>query len=125
MGFGEAIKSGFQNYVTFSGRAARSEFWYWALFNALVSIAAGIIDAAVFSDSGLSPINSLASLALFLPSLAVAARRLHDLDRTAWWLLLILTGIGIILLLIWDCMRGTMGSNRYGEDPLGPQLQPA
>jgi uncharacterized membrane protein YhaH (DUF805 family) len=50
--------------------------------------------------------------------LAVSARRLHDLDRTAWWLLLLLTGIGIILLIIWYCMRGTSGPNRFGPDPL-------
>jgi len=125
MGFGEAINSGFRNYVTFSGRASRSEFWYWALFNFLLSIAAGIIDVALFPDNGLSPFNSLVSLALFLPSLAVGARRLHDIDRTAWWLLLILTIVGSILLIIWACLKGTPGPNRYGEDPLGPELQPA
>jgi uncharacterized membrane protein YhaH (DUF805 family) len=58
------------------------------------------------------------SLALMLPGIAVSARRLHDLDRTAWWLLIALTGIGVILLLIWDCMKGTTGSNRFGVDPL-------
>jgi uncharacterized membrane protein YhaH (DUF805 family) len=57
-------------------------------------------------------------LVLLLPGLAVSARRLHDLDRTAWWLLLLLTGIGVILLIIWDCMRGTQGPNRFGPDPL-------
>jgi uncharacterized membrane protein YhaH (DUF805 family) len=64
------------------------------------------------------PVHSLASLALFLPGLAVSVRRLHDLDRTGWWLLIILTGIGLILLLIWFCLRGTTGPNRYGPDPL-------
>jgi uncharacterized membrane protein YhaH (DUF805 family) len=47
------------------------------------------------------------------------ARRLHDLDRTAWWLLIVFTGIGLILLLVWDCMKGTTGPNRFGADPLG------
>jgi uncharacterized membrane protein YhaH (DUF805 family) len=53
-----------------------------------------------------------------LPGLAVAARRLHDIDRTAWWLLILLTGIGAILLVIWYCFKGTPGPNRFGPDPL-------
>jgi uncharacterized membrane protein YhaH (DUF805 family) len=74
----------------------------------------GILGSIVHSGS----LWTLSSLALFLPSLAVSARRLHDLDRTAWWLLLVLTGIGIIVLIVWDCMKGTAGSNRFGPDPL-------
>ena len=118
MNFTQAIASGFQNYVNFSSRAARSEFWFWALFAFLATAAAGLVDLALFAGSAVSPLQSLVSLALFLPGLAVSARRLHDLDRTAWWLLLIFTGIGIILLIIWDCMRGTAGPNRFGPDPL-------
>jgi uncharacterized membrane protein YhaH (DUF805 family) len=115
MQFGEAIKSGFNNYVTFSGRAARSEFWYWTLFSFLVNVAAAIIDSGL----GLGFIGTLISLALLLPGIAVSARRLHDLDRTGWWLLIAFTGIGIILLIIWDCIKGTVGPNRFGPDPLG------
>jgi len=117
MNFGEAIKSGLSNYVTVSGRACRSEFWFWTLFVILVTIAAGIIDQAVVeSEYGL--VQPLTSLALFLPGIAVAIRRLHDLDRTGWWVLIAFTGIGIILLLIWDCMKGTSGPNRFGPDLL-------
>ena len=118
MGFTEAISSGFRNYVNFSGRASRSEYWFWTLFTIIVSIVTALIDLALFRDSGISPLNSLASLGMFLPSLAVAARRLHDIDRTAWWLLLLLTGIGIIVLIIFYCLRGTSGPNRFGQDPL-------
>jgi len=114
MNFQQAIVSGFQNYVNFNGRAARSEFWYWVLFVFLVNVAANIIDAGV----GTGIIGALVSLALFLPGIAVSVRRLHDLDRTGWWLLIALTGIGIILLIVWDCMKGTSGSNQYGPDPL-------
>ncbi|MDO9412703.1 MAG: DUF805 domain-containing protein [Pseudolabrys sp.] len=114
MGFVEAIQSGFNNYATFSGRAARSEYWYWTLFNLIVSIVAGIVDIVI----GLDLLQAIVGLALLLPSLAVAARRLHDLDRTAWWLLIALTLIGCILLLIWDCIKGTPGPNRFGPDPL-------
>jgi uncharacterized membrane protein YhaH (DUF805 family) len=116
MGFGEAISSGFSNYVRFEGRASRSEFWYWVLFAFLVGVVTQIIDAVI----GMPVTNAIAVLGLFLPNLAVAARRLHDLDRTAWWLLLALTGIGAILLIIWDCMKGTDGPNRFGPDPLAP-----
>ena len=118
MNFGQAIASGFQNYVNFSGRAPRSEFWFWTLFVILVSIATSAVDIILFPGSAVGPLNTLTSLALFLPGLAVSIRRLHDLDRTGWWLLLVFTGIGIILLLIWDCMKGTTGSNRFGSDPL-------
>jgi len=114
MSFVDAIKSGFANYVGFSGRACRSEYWFWTLFVILVNIVAGIIDSFV----GLGLIGLIVALALFLPGLAVSVRRLHDLDRTGWWLLLVFTGIGIILLIIWDCMKGTTGPNRFGADPL-------
>jgi uncharacterized membrane protein YhaH (DUF805 family) len=119
MNFTQAIASGFQNYVNFSGRAPRSEYWFWTLFTVLVSIAALLIDLALFGDMDVSPLNSIVSLGLFLPSLAVAIRRLHDLDRTGWWFLLIFTVIGGIVLLVWYCMRGTIGPNRFGPDPLG------
>ena len=75
---------------------------------------AGIIDAFV----GLGFVGLVVSLALLLPSIAVAIRRLHDLDRTGWWFLLVFTGIGAIVLLVWDCMKGTTGPNRFGTDPL-------
>jgi uncharacterized membrane protein YhaH (DUF805 family) len=72
----------------------------------------------LFPGISLGLLSPLSSLALFLPSLAVSARRLHDLDRTAWWLLILFTVVGIILLIIWDCIKGTTGSNRFGADPL-------
>ena len=123
MNFTQAISSGFQNYVGFSGRAARSEYWYWTLFAILVSIVTGVLDLLIFPNlEFISPLNSLAGLALFLPGLAVTIRRLHDLDRTGWWVLLVLTVIGIIVLLAWFCMRGTVGPNRYGPDPLEGQV---
>ena len=118
MNFGQAIASGFKKYVDFTGRAPRSEFWLWTLFAVLASIVAGIIDFALFDDMDFSPVNSIVGLVLFLPGIAVSIRRLHDLDRTGWWFLLAFTVIGIILLIIWNCMRGTPGPNRFGPDPL-------
>ncbi len=116
MNFGQAITSGFKKYVDFTGRAPRSEFWYWTLFSFLVQCAGAIVDGAM--GLATSPVQSIIALAFLLPSLAVSARRLHDRDQTAWWLLLLLTGIGLILLVIWYCMRGTRGPNRFGADPL-------
>jgi len=115
MGFWQAVASGFSNYVNFSGRACRSEYWYWVLFVVLVDIAAGIIDAALWTYA----ITSLADLALFLPGLALAVRRLHDLDRTGWWVLLVfIPVIGAIILIVWACTKGTEGPNRFGPDRL-------
>jgi uncharacterized membrane protein YhaH (DUF805 family) len=122
MTFGEAIKSGFSHYVTFSGRASRSEYWFWVLFAVIGGLATAILDAAIFGyHAGVSPFNGIFGLVTFLPGLAVAARRLHDTDRTAWWLLLALTGIGAIILIVWFCFKGTPGPNRYGPDPLPAQ----
>jgi uncharacterized membrane protein YhaH (DUF805 family) len=116
MTFQQAVKSCFSKYVTFSGRASRSEYWYWVLFATLGSIVTLIVDTAVlgFDPSGVTPITSIFDLVITLPGIAVSARRMHDMDRTAWWLLLTLTGIGAIVLLIWFCYRGTEGSNRFG-----------
>jgi uncharacterized membrane protein YhaH (DUF805 family) len=72
----------------------------------------------IFSNPELELFSPLVSLGLLLPGIVVSARWLHDLGRTEWWLLVTLTVIGIILLLIWDCMKGTAGPNRFSPDPL-------
>jgi uncharacterized membrane protein YhaH (DUF805 family) len=130
MTFAEAVKSGFRNYVNFSSRAARSEYWYWILFSILMSFGSKLIDLAMFSHKGISPINTLVALALLLPSLAVSVRRLHDLDFSGWWFLLVFTGIGAFVLLGWFCLRGRRdrstdrGPNRFGPDPLAATAAP-
>jgi uncharacterized membrane protein YhaH (DUF805 family) len=122
MNFSEAAASGFRNYVRFSGRATRSEFWYWTLFVTLVAIAASILQLIVLPPGDLrdaNPFVAIWDLAVFLPSLAMWVRRLHDIDRKGWWLLIILIPlIGIIVLIIWACRKGTEGPNRFGADPL-------
>jgi uncharacterized membrane protein YhaH (DUF805 family) len=115
MGFKEAISYGFRNYVNFSGRAARSEYWYWTLFVFLLWIVAVLLDLgpfAFFNTTGVPVMIVLAILATLLPSVAVSARRLHDIDRTGWWAPL------IVPALAWGFMRGTVGANRFGPDPL-------
>jgi uncharacterized membrane protein YhaH (DUF805 family) len=125
MGFGQALVSGFKNYVNFSGRAPRSEYWFWVLWMIIISIITATIDYQFF-DSQPGPINTIFGLATFLPSLAMGIRRLHDIDRTGWWTLIALTGIGLFVLLVFACLKGTTGPNRFGPDPLGGALnQPA
>ena len=122
MNFLEAISSGFRNYVNFSGRAIRSEFWYWTLFVFVLVGVLGIIDQRLnpgVSMGAFSILNALVSLALFLPGLAVSIRRLHDIDRTGWWVLLsFIPLIGILVLIYWACQPGTSGPNRFGPDPM-------
>ena len=92
MDFLQAIKSCLGQYATFSGRASRSEFWWFFLFQVLVMIAASILGDAAYS---------IVVLGLLLPALAVGTRRLHDIGRSGWWQLLMLTGIGYLVLLFW------------------------
>ena len=120
MGFMDAISYCFRHYVGFNGRAARSEYWYWTLFVYLLLIVCWLIDMTAFgfNTTGVNPMTVLATLATLLPTLAVSARRLHDIDRSGWWALLIFTVIGYIVLIYWACLRGTVGANRFGPDPL-------
>jgi len=117
MGFGQAISAGFTKYVNFRDRACRSEYWYWTLFTAIAYIVAYIIDSVVDPDTQV--VTGLFALATIIPSIAIAVRRLHDLDRTGWWFLLgFIPLIGAIILLIWYATKGTDGPNRFGPDPL-------
>jgi len=120
MNFPQAISSGFRNYVTFAGRASRSEYWYWALFSVIGAVTTSILDYAIFSDSDFaSPLNAIFNLVCFLPSLAVAIRRLHDIGRTGWWFLIAFTIIGLIVLIVWFCQKSDPGPNAYGPPPAG------
>jgi uncharacterized membrane protein YhaH (DUF805 family) len=118
MNFGEAIKSGFSNYVNFSGRAIRSEYWLWTLFAIIgMAVAAGL-DYAIFNRAE-ALFYFVFALAILLPGLAVTIRRLHDLDRSGWWIFLnFVPLIGVIVLIVWFCTRGTSGPNRFGPDSL-------
>ncbi len=117
MTFTQAITSGFKNYVNFSGRACRSEFWFWQLFIVLASIVAVILDSIIQTPNQV--FASLFGLATVIPDLAVMVRRMHDTDFRGWWLLLgFVPLIGMIVLIVWWCLEGTRGYNRFGADPL-------
>ena len=119
MNFPQAIASGFKKYVTFAGRSSRSEYWYWVLFSIIGGIVTGTLDYAIFSENDYAtPLNSIFNLVCFLPSLAVGIRRLHDIGRTGWWVLIAITIIGIILLIIWACQKSDTGANAYGPEPV-------
>ena len=125
--FPEAIKSCLRQYVGFTGRATRAEYWWWVLGFVVVSILLGILDGIIFGfeldDRRVFEI--LFPLAALLPWLAVTARRLHDIGRTGWWQLVWLGGIlppvGLVIFIVWIVWmtkRGTAGPNRFGPDPL-------
>jgi uncharacterized membrane protein YhaH (DUF805 family) len=121
MTFTEAVQSGFSNYVNFQGRSVRSEYWYWVLFVVICMIIAQLIDRMI----GHMAIYPIFVLAIVLPGLAVSVRRLHDLDRSGWFVLLpLIPLVGAIILIYWHCQPGTAGDNPFGPDPLGakPQL---
>jgi uncharacterized membrane protein YhaH (DUF805 family) len=108
-----------QKYAVFQGRSSRSEFWYFVLFSGLVGVAAWAIDLALGTGTrGSGVFLGIAQLAFLIPGISVAVRRLHDIDRTGWWYLIGLTGIGIIVLIVFYCQRGTAGDNRFGPEPV-------
>lgn len=131
MDFATAVVTCFMKYATFSGRARRAEFWWFALFNFGVMLILAVIDAVfggphrwMMDGDGPSPVGAIYWLAVFLPSLTVTVRRLHDTDRTGWWVLLqVVPVIGPLILVWFLATPGTAGPNRFGPDPL--DLPPA
>jgi uncharacterized membrane protein YhaH (DUF805 family) len=137
MTFLESIKTCLTDkYATFSGRASRSEFWWFVLFCMIISLTFDTffpfdipvdfmdIDKATLPSQYSSielrnmAIHLIVNLILAIPYISVSIRRLHDVGRSAWWQLASFTGIGVILILYWSFKKGTPGPNRFGEDPL-------
>lgn len=116
-----AVKNVFSNYVTFSGRASRSEYWFFVLFVILASFILSFVDAAlgVYSlKAQIGILSGIFSLAVLLPSIAVAVRRLHDTGSSGWWVLLIFVPLlGAIALIVWFCIPSNQGQNEYGPEP--------
>jgi len=110
-----------RKYAVFTGRSRRSEYWYFVLFNTLIIVALTVVDVAMglYSIEGdLGLLSGVYSLAVFIPSFAVTVRRLHDTDRSGWWLLLALIPVvGVIVLIVFFAADGTPESNRFGENP--------
>jgi|TARA_A100001037_G_C14716425_1_gene442725 uncharacterized membrane protein YhaH (DUF805 family) len=110
-----SIKICFKKFADFSGRASRSEFWWFHLFYIIVIIVAAIFDSFYVDNSqNMGPVELVSYLILLLPSLAVTARRLHDVDKSGWWMLIALTLIGLIPLFVWYVSVGTKKKNKFG-----------
>jgi uncharacterized membrane protein YhaH (DUF805 family) len=115
MSFAESVRSCFSKYVTWSGRAGRAEYWWFALFTLLLYVVGAVITVAVHSPI---PVI-LVVLVIILPVLAAAVRRLHDTGRSGWWYWISLVPlIGGIILLVFLC-TGSQGANQYGSGPAG------
>jgi uncharacterized membrane protein YhaH (DUF805 family) len=111
--FDEAIRDGLSKYAKFDGRSSRSAYWWFVLFSILVYIATEIVDAVINTPV----FTALAVIGLFLPSLAVLVRRLHDTDRSGWWVLIsFVPVIGSIVLIVFACIDSAP-PNKYGDGP--------
>lgn len=123
MGFGEAISSGFSNITNFSGRSARSAFWWWMLFVWIIEAVVYWIEKAISPDSsgilfGAGILSTIVYIVLWLASLAVGCRRLHDTNKSGWLqLLLIIPCLGPIILIIFWVQPSQLGDNQYGPQP--------
>ena len=123
-----AVRKVLSNYATFTGRASRPEFWWWILAVFLATLAAQAVDAILIGpilgfdfgdESAGQPVSLLLSLAIFLPALAVGARRLHDMGKSGWWLLIGFVPIVGVLVLLWFYTQPSEGPNAWGApDPL-------
>ncbi len=131
MGFTEAVKTCFgKKYADFRGRASRSEYWFWTLFVFLIYLAgfaAFTLAKMVLGDIPAKIIFGILAvvggLGIFVPALAVQARRLHDTNSSGWWLLIaFIPYLGGVIMTVWYCIKGTTGPNRFGPDPLNPDM---
>ena len=109
-----------KKYAVFSGRARRKEYWMFVLFNIIIAFVLGFIDGAagLVGESGLGPLGGLYCVAVLIPGIAVSVRRLHDTNRSGWWLLIAFVPlIGAIVLLVFMVQDSQQGDNQYGPNP--------
>ena len=113
---------GIKQYAVLRGRARRQAYWWFFLIYLLISTMLAVVDAIVGNydpSTGVGQLSGLFGLATFLPALGLSVRRLHDTNRSGWWLLLVLLPVlGAITPLVFAASAGTRGDNRFGPDPL-------
>ena len=117
----QSVSACFNKYLTFNGRATRSEFWWFYLFSTLMSWTASIVGQVTLGmglELGSIIASKILQIGFLLPWLAVASRRMHDIDRSGWWILLMFTGIGTIFLIYWWAKKGNFGENTFGSPVL-------
>ena len=112
-----------RKYATFDGRSRRREYWFFALFNFLILVALSIVDMGLGSfseEAGIGLLGGLFCLGIILPSIAVTVRRLHDTNRSGWWILInLIPLVGAIVLLVFTVLDSQPGGNKYGPNPKG------
>ncbi|MDN4017295.1 DUF805 domain-containing protein [Zwartia panacis] len=113
MNFSTAVSTCLSKFATFSGRATRSEFWWFYLFTVLLGWGATIVGALVLDGGAF--LGNLVSLIFLIPTFAAGSRRLHDIGRSGWWQLLVITVIGVLLLIFWFASDSEKAANKYGE----------
>ena len=109
-----------KKYAVFSGRARRKEYWFFVLFNIIISIVLAVIDGVTGSfspEAGMGLLGGIYTLAVLIPGIAVSVRRLHDTERSGWWLLIYLVPLGAIVLLVFTAQDSKPGQNQYGANP--------
>ncbi len=110
-----------KKYAVFNGRARRKEYWFFSLFNLIIIIVLGVIDGMIGSNSasaGMGLLGGIYMLAVLVPAIAVGIRRLHDTNRSGWWLLIVFVPlIGAIVLLVFMVLDSSPGENQYGANP--------
>lgn len=115
-----------RKYAVFSGRARRKEYWYFHLFNILVAFFVGVLDVVFGTfdpELALGYLSTIYVFTILIPTIAVAIRRLHDIGRSAWWLLLVFIPlIGSVVLFIFMLLDSNPGHNQYGDNPKEPTL---
>lgn len=130
MNFTDSIKQFFSRYTDFRGRTSRSGYWWVVLFLVLGSLVMWAVDMFLFEgrypqellDQGLGPVSLLFIAAVFIPNLALGFRRLHDTNRSAWWILIgLVPFVGAVVLLVFYLLPSTPGDNKYGPHPLADQ----
>lgn len=108
-------------YAEFSGRSCRKEYWLFMLMLIIVSMVLALIDITIdtFNEEiGMGVLSGIFILITIIPYFAVSVRRLHDTDRSGWWMLAAVIPIIGLIVLVFMCLKGTDGSNQYGSDPL-------
>ena len=118
---GVAMFRAYKRYTDFQGRSGRKEFWLFTLWLFIGGCATAFVDLTAFGwESEFTPLAGLFCLASFIPSLSVHFRRLHDINRTAWWILIgLIPIIGTIVLIVFGCTKGDPGDNRFGPPDSG------
>ena len=108
----------FKNYVNFGGRSSRGAYWLYVIWGIIISVVAVLIDVFALQTGAdaSGPFELITNLVLLIPGFALSVRRLHDIGKSGWWLLLVFTVIGILLIIFWGCQPGDRSTNKYGPD---------